>query len=166
MTETLLSNRYELEALIGQGGMAHVYRARDRVLGRPVAVKILRREYADDENILARFQREARAAAGLLHPNIVSVYDVGQDGDRHYIVMEYMAGPTLKEVIRQRAPLPVEQALKVAEQVCAALEYAHRHGVIHRDIKPQNILFSEDEEVVKVADFGIAKSRLDPEITA
>lgn len=166
MTETLLGNRYELEALIGQGGMAHVYRARDRVLGRPVAIKILRPEYASDENLLARFQREARAAAALLHPNIVSVYDVGQDGDRHYIVMEYMPGPTLKEVIRQRAPLPVEQALKVAEQVCAALEYAHRHGVIHRDIKPQNILFSEDEEVVKVADFGIAKSRLDPEITA
>jgi len=166
MTETLLGNRYELEALIGQGGMAHVYRARDRVLGRPVAVKILRSEYASDEKLLARFQREARAAANLLHPNIVSVYDVGQDGDRHYIVMEYMAGPTLKEVIRQRAPLPVEQALKVAEQVCAALEYAHRRGVIHRDIKPQNILFSEDEEVVKVADFGIAKSRLDPEITA
>ena len=166
MTETLLGNRYELETLIGQGGMAHVYRARDRVLGRPVAIKILRPEYVSDENLLARFQREARAAAALLHPNIVSVYDVGQDGDRHYIVMEYMAGPTLKEVIRRRAPLPVEQALKVAEQVCAALEYAHRHGVIHRDIKPQNILFSEDEEVVKVADFGIAKSRLDPEITA
>ncbi len=166
MTETSLGNRYELEALIGQGGMAHVYRARDRVLGRLVAIKILRPEYAGDENLLARFQREARAAAALLHPNIVSVYDVGQDGDRHYIVMEYMAGPTLKEVIRQRAPLPVEQALKVAEQVCAALEYAHRHGVIHRDIKPQNILFSEDEEVVKVVDFGIAKSRLDPEITA
>ncbi len=166
MTETLLGNRYELEALIGQGGMAHVYRARDRVLGRSVAIKILRPEYVSDENLLARFQREARAAAALLHPNIVSVYDVGQDGDRHYIVMEYMPGPTLKEVIRQRAPLPVEQALRIAEQVCAALEYAHRHGVIHRDIKPQNILFSEDEEVVKVADFGIAKSRLDPEITA
>lgn len=166
MTETLLGNRYELEALIGQGGMAHVYRARDRVLGRPVAIKILRPEYVSDENLLARFQREARSAAALLHPNIVSVYDVGQDGDRHYIVMEYMPGPTLKEVIRQRAPLPVEQALRIAEQVCAALEYAHRHGVIHRDIKPQNILFSEDEEVVKVADFGIAKSRLDPEITA
>lgn len=166
MTEALLCNRYELEVLIGQGGMAHVYRARDRVLGRPVAIKVLRPEYVSDENLLARFQREARAAAALLHPNIVSVYDVGQDGDQHYIVMEYMAGPTLKEVIRRRAPLPVEQALKVAEQVCAALEYAHRHGVIHRDIKPQNILFSEDEEVVKVADFGIAKSRLDPEITA
>ena len=95
MTERLLGNRYELEALIGQGGMAHVYRARDRVLGRPVAVKVLRSEYASDEKLLARFQREARAAANLLHPNIVSVYDVGQDGDRHYIVMEYMAGPTL-----------------------------------------------------------------------
>ncbi len=166
MTGLILGNRYEVQELIGQGGMALVYRARDRVLDRPVAVKILRPEYTTDANLVARFQREARAAANLVYPNIVAVYDVGQDGTNYYIVMEYVAGPTLKDIIRQRAPLSVEQALKTAEQVCMALEYAHRHGVIHRDIKPQNILLNEDEEVVKVTDFGIAKSILDPETTA
>ncbi|MGC8874711.1 MAG: Stk1 family PASTA domain-containing Ser/Thr kinase [Chloroflexia bacterium] len=165
-SERLLGGRYELEQLLGQGGMAQVYRARDRVLGRSVAVKVLRPEYANDVSFVARFQREARAAANLVHPNIVSVYDVGQDGNQHYIVMEYIAGRTLKEWIRERAPLPVDMALRIAEEVCAALEYAHRHGIIHRDIKPQNILLDEDGEVVKVADFGIAKSRLDPESTA
>lgn len=162
----LLGGRYELEQLLGQGGMAQVYRARDRVLGRPVAVKVLRPEYANDATFVARFQREARAAANLVHPNIVAVYDVGQDGNQHYIVMEYIAGRTLKEWIRERAPLPVDTALRIAEEVCTALEYAHRHGIIHRDIKPQNILLDEEGEVVKVADFGIAKSRLDPESTA
>jgi beta-lactam-binding protein with PASTA domain/tRNA A-37 threonylcarbamoyl transferase component Bud32 len=166
MTGQILGNRYEVQELLGQGGMAQVYRARDRVLGRSVAIKILRAEYASDASLVARFQREARAAANLVHPNIVAIYDVGQDGAQFYIVMEYITGPTLKEIIRQRAPLTVELALKVTEQVCAALEYAHRHGVIHRDIKPQNILLSEEEEVVKVADFGIAKSQLDPETTA
>lgn len=166
MIGMVLGQRYELEEVVGQGGMAHVYRARDRVLGRPVAVKVLRPEYSNDEVFVARFQREARAAANLVHPNVVAVYDVGQDGDYYYIVMEYVPGPTLKDVIRERAPLTVEFALQVAEQVCAALEYAHRQGVIHRDIKPQNILLREDEETAKVADFGIARSRLDPESTA
>ncbi len=165
MIGQVLGNRYELEELIGQGGMALVYRGRDRVLGRPVAVKVLREEYSNDTAFVARFQREARAAANLVHPNVVAVYDVGKDGDLYYIVMEYIAGPTLKEVIREQAPLSVDLALRVAEEVCAALEYAHRQGVIHRDIKPQNILLSEDGEVVKVADFGIAKSRLDPDTT-
>ncbi len=166
MTKQVLGNRYELEDLLGQGGMAQVYRARDRVLGRPVAIKILRAEYTGDATLVARFQREARAAANLVHPNIVAIYDVGQEGSLYYIVMEFVSGPTLKEIIRQRAPLPVDFALRVAEQVCSALEYAHRHEVIHRDVKPQNILLSEDEEIVKVADFGIAKSRLDPDSTA
>jgi serine/threonine-protein kinase len=165
MTGFVLGNRYEVGELLGQGGMALVYKAQDRVLGRPVAIKVLRPEYTGDANLVERFQREARAAANLVYPNIVAVHDVGQEADRYYIVMEYVPGPTLKDVIRQRAPLPVEFALKVAEQVCAALEYAHRHNVIHRDIKPQNILLSEDEEVVKVTDFGIAKSTLDPETT-
>ena len=166
MIGQVLGNRYEVGELIGQGGMAQVYKANDRVLGRPVAVKVLRQEYTGDANLVARFQREARAAANLVYPNIVAVYDVGQDSECHYIVMEYVSGPTLKDIIRQRAPLSTDFALKVAEQVCAALEYAHKHGVIHRDIKPQNILLSEDEEVVKVTDFGIAKSTLDPETTA
>ncbi len=166
MTGQILGNRYEVQELLGQGGMAQVYRARDRVLGRSVAIKILRAEYTSDASLVARFQREARAAANLVHPNIVAIYDVGQDGTQFFIVMEYITGSTLKEIIRQRAPLTVDFALKVTEQVCAALEYAHRHGVIHRDIKPQNILLSEDEEVVKVADFGIAKSQIDPETTA
>lgn len=165
MTGLVLGNRYEVQELLGQGGMALVYRARDRVLDRPVAVKILRPEYCADANLVARFQREARAAANLVYPNIVAVYDVGQDNNNYYIVMEYVAGPTLKDIIRQRAPLSVDQAMRIAEQICLALEYAHRHGVIHRDIKPQNILLSEDEEVVKVTDFGIAKSTLDPETT-
>lgn len=165
MTGQVLGGRYELEQLLGQGGMAQVFRARDRVLGRPVAVKILRQEYDTDPTFVARFQREAHSAANLTHPNVVAIYDVGQEGSQHYIVMEYIAGHTLKEIIRERAPLAVEFALKVAEAVCAALEYAHRHGIIHRDIKPQNILLSEDEEVIKVADFGIATSRLDPDIT-
>jgi len=165
MTGLVLGNRYDVGELIGQGGMALVYKAQDRVLGRPVAIKILRPEYSGDASLVARFQREARAAANLVYPNIVAVYDVGEEEGRYYIVMEYVAGPTLKDVIRQRAPLPVEFTLQVAGQICAALEYAHRHNVIHRDIKPQNILLSEDEEVVKVTDFGIAKSTLDPETT-
>lgn len=166
MNGRVLGGRYELEKLIGQGGMALVYRARDQVLGRPVAVKILRPEYSDNANFVTRFQREARAAANLVHPNIVAIHDVGEDGGNYYIVMEYVDGPTLKDIIRERAPLGVEYALKVAEEVCSALEYAHRQGVIHRDIKPQNILLREDAEVVKVADFGIAQTRLDPETTA
>ncbi len=166
MTGQVLGNRYEVQELLGQGGMAQVYRAHDRVLGRSVAIKILRAEYAADATLVARFQREARAAANLVHPNIVAVYDVGQEGGQYYIVMEFISGPTLKEIIRQRAPLTVEFTCKVGEQVSAALEYAHRRGVIHRDIKPQNILLSEDEEVIKVADFGIAKTQIDPETTA
>ncbi|MBN1484697.1 MAG: Stk1 family PASTA domain-containing Ser/Thr kinase [Chloroflexia bacterium] len=166
MDGQVLGNRYELESVAGQGGMALVYRARDRILGRPVAIKVLRPEYSSSETFVKRFQREARAAANLTHPNIVSVYDVGQEGDQHYFVMEYIQGPTLKQVIRDRAPLPVDMALRIAESVCAALEYAHRQGIIHRDIKPQNILLREDADVVKVTDFGIAQSILDPETTA
>ncbi len=146
--------------------MATVYKARDNILGRIVAVKILREQYAEDAPFVARFRREAQAAANLTHPNIVSVYDVGQDGDTHYIVMEFVAGQSLKELLNKTpgAPLPLERAVNIAAQILAGLEYAHRSGLIHRDIKPQNILITGDG-TVKVTDFGIAKSVSDLSLT-
>lgn len=146
--------------------MATVYKARDIILGRIVAVKILREQYAQDEPFVARFRREAQSAANLTHPNIVSVYDVGQDNDIHYIVMEFVAGQSLKELINKGngAPLPLERATNIAAQILAGLEYAHRSGLIHRDIKPQNVLLTSDG-TVKVTDFGIAKSVSDLSLT-
>src|SRR5438477_822079 len=144
--------------------MAQVYKARDNVLGRMVAVKVLREQYASDAQFVARFRREAQAAANLSHPNIVNVYDVGQDGDVYYIVMEYIAGTSLKELITRSAPLPIDQAVSIAAQILAGLEYAHRNGLIHRDIKPQNVLITP-EGGVKVTDFGIAKSVSDLGLT-
>ncbi len=158
LTNRILNQRYELLERIGGGGMAVVYRARDIALGgRIVAVKILREQYAGDDKFLARFTREASAAAGLNHPNIVSVYDVGEDGEIHYIVMECVEGETLRQYMdRQPGPLPPTQAAEIAAQVCAALAAAHAMGIVHRDIKPQNVLIS-NQGVVKVTDFGIAK---------
>lgn len=151
----VLNNRYRLVAQMGEGGMAKVYRAQDLVLGRTVAIKVLRPQYSADPSFLARFQQEARAAAGLTHTNIVAVYDVGQDGDRHYIVMEYVEGPSLADLIARSAPFPVEKALDFAIQICAAVGFAHRAGIVHRDIKPHNVLVTA-EGTVKVADFGLA----------
>ena len=158
LTNRILNQRYELLERIGGGGMAVVYRARDIALGgRIVAVKILREQYAGDDKFLARFTREASAAAGLNHPNIVSVYDVGEDGEIHYIVMECVEGETLRQYMdRQTGPLPPTQAAEIAAQICAALAAAHALGIVHRDIKPQNVLIS-NQGVVKVTDFGIAK---------
>jgi serine/threonine-protein kinase len=160
----VLNGRYALITPVGGGGMATVYKARDNVLGRIVAVKVLREQYTMDEQFVARFRREAQAAANLTHPNIVNVYDVGQDGDLHFIVMEYIAGHSLKERLARQSPLPLDVAVDIAAQILAGLEYAHRSGLIHRDIKPQNVLLT-NEGVVKVTDFGIAKSVSDLGLT-
>lgn len=151
----LLGNRYLLKKRIGQGGMADVYLAKDTVLDRDVAIKILRGDLSSDPVALLRFQREANAASGLNHPNIVEVYDVGEDAGRHYIVMELMSGTTLKELIARRGSLDKYEAVSIMEQLTLALSKAHRNQVIHRDIKPQNILVQSDG-TVKITDFGIA----------
>jgi hypothetical protein len=137
--------------------MATVYRAQDIMLGRTVAVKVLHERRADDEAFLSRFYREAQAAANLDHPNIVGVYDIGQDGDLHYIVMEYVEGRNLKELILESAPFPIEHALTIAIRVCTAVGAAHKAGLIHCDVKPQNILVARDGRI-KVTDFGIARA--------
>jgi serine/threonine-protein kinase len=146
--------------------MSTVYRARDNVLERQVAVKLLAEHLADDDGFVARFRREALAAARLIHPNVVQVYDSGLDTDahRHFIVMEYVEGPTVAQLLREHDRLPVEQAADIAAQACEGLEYAHRHGVIHRDVKPGNLIVNPDG-VVKLVDFGIAKAAEDSHIT-
>ncbi|MDF1514088.1 MAG: protein kinase [Anaerolineae bacterium] len=158
MNSRVLNQRYRLVELIGTGGMATVYRGMDLLLQRPVAVKFLRDPYSSDPEFHKRFLAEAQAAAKLDHTNIVHIYDVGEDEQgRPYIVMEYIEGQELKELIRQSGPLPVNQALVIARQICAGVGHAHRAGIVHCDLKPQNILVS-DEGVVKVADFGIARA--------
>jgi serine/threonine-protein kinase len=164
MQQKILNNRYELEQKLGEGGMARVYRGRDLRLNRQVAVKVLHSHYASDTGFLQRFHHEAQAAANLRHPNIVDVYDVGQDGDIHYIVMEYVPGSDLKALILRSGSLPVERAVAIAEAVADGLEAAHRLGMIHRDIKPQNIIVG-DAGQVKITDFGIAKSKLSTAMT-
>jgi Serine/threonine protein kinase len=165
MPQTLLNNRYLLEHKIGEGGMARVYRGRDTRLNRWVAIKVLHDHYVDEPGFLERFHHEAQAAANLSHPNVVDVYDVGQDGDLHYIVMEYVDGRDLKMLINRDAPLAIDRAVAIAEAVALGLEAAHRIGLIHRDIKPQNILVSPDGQV-HITDFGIAKSHLSTATTA
>ncbi|HEY4689383.1 MAG TPA: Stk1 family PASTA domain-containing Ser/Thr kinase [Anaerolineae bacterium] len=155
-TTTLLNNRYRLLSQIAAGGMAVVYKAQDTLLNRVVAVKVLRESYAADPTFQARFQREAEAAANLNHANIVTVYDVGHDTGRHYIVMEYVDGEDLKHIIRAEAPLSIQRAVDIAIQMCAALGAAHRAGLVHCDVKPQNVLVTSDSRV-KVTDFGIAR---------
>lgn len=157
MIGELLGNRYRLIEKIGEGGMALVYRAEDALLRRPVAVKILRSQYANDLEFVERFRREAQAAASLSHPNVVNIYDVGQDNGIDYIVMEFIAGDNLKDLIRREAPFTVRRALSYAAQICEALNHAHQHNIVHRDIKPHNILVTGDGRV-KVTDFGIARA--------
>ncbi|HEY4390648.1 MAG TPA: Stk1 family PASTA domain-containing Ser/Thr kinase, partial [Paenibacillus sp.] len=142
---------------IGGGGMALVYRAQDILLNRNVAIKVLRQQFVNDEEFIRRFRREAQSAASLSHPNIVSVYDVGQEGDVHYIVMEYIEGRNLNEIIKERAPLQVDEAVRIASQIADALDHAHTNHIIHRDIKPHNILIGRNGWV-KVTDFGIARA--------
>ncbi|HEX2589205.1 MAG TPA: Stk1 family PASTA domain-containing Ser/Thr kinase [Gaiellales bacterium] len=160
----LFDGRYRLERRIGTGGMADVYLAEDETLHRQVAIKILADRYTQDEGFVERFRREATAAAGLNHPNIVSIYDRGESDGTYYIAMEYIDGPTLKEEITSRAPLPEAEAVGYAQQVLQALEFAHRRGVIHRDIKPHNMMLTEDG-LLKVTDFGIARAANQVEMT-
>lgn len=157
MVGKVLSGRYEILERIGQGGMAWVYRGRDLALNRPVAVKVLRPPWADDADLVERFHQEARSAAALSDRHVVQVYDVGADGEYHYIVMELVEGTNLKDYLAAHGPLAVPEALAIAEQVAEALAQAHAHRIVHRDIKPQNILLTAGGGV-KVADFGIARA--------
>ncbi|MBQ6515180.1 MAG: Stk1 family PASTA domain-containing Ser/Thr kinase [Clostridia bacterium] len=156
MKEKILANRYRLTEQIGMGGMAIVYRAVDLRTGHNVAVKVLRPEYNEDSEFISRFQREAEAASKMTHHNIVNLLDVGMDGENRYLVMEYVQGKTLKTVIQERGKLSPALAGQIAIRILSALEHAHRNGIVHRDIKPQNILVHADGHI-KVADFGIAR---------
>jgi serine/threonine protein kinase len=155
--QVVLNGRYELHRRVGRGGMAEVYLARDRLLDRLVAIKILFPEFATDPSFVARFRREAQAAANLNHPNIVGVYDWGKERGTYYIVMEYVDGQTVSEIIRNDGPIEPKRAAGIAADVAAALGFAHRKGVVHRDVKPGNVLITKTGEV-KVADFGIARA--------
>lgn len=161
----LLGNRYEILEQVGNGGMATVYKAKCHVLNRYVAVKVLRDEFTTDEEFVKRFNTEAQSAASLTHPNIVSVYDVGSEGDLHYIVMELIKGKTLKDIINEDGAISWKWSVNVAIQIASALETAHKNNIIHRDIKPHNIIITEDG-IAKVTDFGIAKAVSNSTITA
>ena len=161
----LIGNRYEILEKIGNGGMATVYKARCHVLNRNVAVKVLKEEFTTDAEFLKRFNIEAQSAASLSHPNIVSIYDVGNEGDIYYIVMELVQGKTLKEIITDEGILPWKWTVNIAIQIASALEVAHRHNIVHRDIKPHNIIITEDG-TAKVTDFGIAKAVSNSTITS
>lgn len=162
MTEELFASRYRLGDRLGSGGMSTVVLAMDERLERNVAIKLLAEHLADDEQFVIRFRREALSAARLVHPNIVQVYDFGTDekSGRQYIVMEYVEGSSGAEILREQGVLPVQEALGILAQACRGLDYAHRSGVLHRDVKPGNLLRSRDG-VVKLADFGIAKAPSD-----
>ncbi len=166
MTEigTTLGGRYRLLELLGQGGMATIYRARDAQLERDVAVKLLRPEYGQDPDFLARFRDEARAVASLSHPNIVPVFDFGEDASGPYIVMELIDGQDLASILRDNGPLAPRQAAHIAADVARALQAAHTRGIVHRDVKPSNILVSRDGRV-RVADFGIARAVTEAQVT-
>lgn len=157
MVGKVLGDRYEILEKIGGGGMALVYKARCRLLNRFVAIKVLRPEFTEDEEFVKKFRREAQSAASLSHPNIVGIYDVGTENNNYYIVMEYIKGQTLKELIKSKGTLGVEYATNIAIQICYALDHAHKNHIVHRDIKSHNILIREDNSV-KVTDFGIARA--------
>jgi len=159
-----LGNRYSILEEIGGGGMAVVYKARCNLLNRIVAIKVLRPEFSNDEEFVRRFRREAQAAASLSHPNIVGIYDVGEEDHLHYIVMEYVEGKTLKELIREKAPMNLLEVIEIGKQICDALECAHRNKIIHRDIKSHNIIINSEGRV-KVTDFGIARAATGATIT-
>jgi eukaryotic-like serine/threonine-protein kinase len=156
MVGQAIADRFELEELVGSGGMSSVYRARDRLLERNVAIKILHEHYSRDDDYVERFRREARAAAKLSHPNIVTVIDRGEADGRQYIVFEYVDGQNLKQLIQSRGRLPVRNALELGVEIARALAFAHAQGLVHRDVKPQNVLLGGGD--VKVTDFGIARS--------
>jgi len=158
MAEQVLGGRYRIVRHLARGGMAEVYLAHDELLDRPVAVKVLFPELVRDPSLVERFRREAQSVARLNHPNIVSVYDFGQDEGAFYIVMEYVAGRTLGDIIRAEGPMAPSRAIAIAADVAAGLDAAHREGIVHRDVKPANVLVSQGDGVVKVADFGIARA--------
>lgn len=153
----LLNNRYQLLHTLGTGGMAVVYRAYDRMLERPVAIKVLRQDFSEDENFRERFRMEARAAGNLSHPNIVTVHDFGFDSGRLFIVMEFVPGTDLKTVIKQRGKFGLEEAINLIGQACEGIGYAHRAGLVHCDVKPHNVLVTPEGRI-KVTDFGIARA--------
>ena len=164
MSEGAIADRYTLEDRLGSGGMSTVYRATDGVLERTVAVKVLAEHLSDDEKFVARFRREALAVAKLVHPNIVQVYDTGVDRGRHFIVMEYVEGKSGAQLLQRDGSMRPGTAVEVAAQACAGLDYAHRQGIIHRDVKPGNLMViggpagGPPEMTVKLADFGIARA--------
>ena len=160
----MLGDRYEIRSTLGRGGMATVYEGRDRVLDRPVAIKVLAEKYAGDDKFVTRFQREAKAAAGLNHQNIVSVFDTGDTDGEHYIVMELIEGETLADLLSREGPLSSGRAARIAAQVANALQAAHERGFVHRDVKPANVMLSGSGDV-KVMDFGIARAATDDTLT-
>jgi serine/threonine protein kinase len=164
---TEVAGRYLIERRLGAGGMSTVFMAKDTVLERPVAVKLLAEHLADDEAFVYRFRREALSAARLQHPNIVQVFDSGQDPstERHYIVMEYVDGPSAADMLRERKELDIDETVRLVRDACHGLDYAHRAGVVHRDVKPGNLLFAEEMGTTKLADFGIAKAAEQTRIT-
>jgi serine/threonine protein kinase len=164
---TEIAGRYVIERRLGAGGMSTVFMANDTVLERPVAVKLLAEHLADDEAFVYRFRREALSAARLQHPNIVQVFDSGQDqsSGRHYIVMEYVDGPSAADMLRERKELDIDETVRLVRDACHGLDYAHRAGVVHRDVKPGNLLFAEEMGITKLADFGIAKAAEQTRIT-
>jgi len=166
-TPTEVAGRYRLERRLGAGGMSTVFLAVDSVLERHVAVKLLAEHLADDVDFVARFRREALAAARLQHPNIVQVFDSGQDDEshRHFIVMEYVDGPSAADLLRDRPKLEVDEAVAIVRDACHGLDYAHRAGVVHRDVKPGNLLLADETGATKLADFGIAKAAEQTRIT-
>ncbi len=166
MNSVEIAGRYRLEGRLGFGGMSTVHRALDLRLERPVAVKLLAEHLADDPDFVSRFQREAQAAARLVHPNVVQVFDSGQDETtgQYFIVMEYIQGSSCAEILRDDGWVEVDSAVSIIEQACEGLDYAHRHGVVHRDVKPGNLLRASEGEV-KLADFGIAKATEQSSIT-
>jgi serine/threonine protein kinase len=157
MSSRTLAERYELLEKIGDGGMAVVYKGRDRLLNRLVAIKILKPDYTKDHKFIESFRRESQAAASLSHPNIVNTYDVGREGNINYIVMELIEGQTLSEIIKEQGALKIWDAISITKQIASALGHAHKNHIIHRDIKPHNILMTKDR-TAKIADFGIAKA--------
>jgi serine/threonine-protein kinase len=162
-----VAGRYRIERRLGAGGMSTVFMATDTVLERSVAVKLLAEHLADDDAFVARFRREALAAARLQHPNIVQVFDSGQDAEsrRHYIVMEYVDGPSCADLLRERKRLEIDETVQIVRDACHGLDYAHRAGVVHRDVKPGNLLIAEETGSTKLADFGIAKAAEQTRIT-
>ena len=164
---TEIAGRYRIERRLGAGGMSTVFMAKDAVLERPVAVKLLAEHLADDEAFVYRFRREALSAARLQHPNIVQVFDSGQDPstERHYIVMEYVDGPSAADMLRESKELDIDETVRLVRDACHGLDYAHRAGVVHRDVKPGNLLFAEEMGTTKLADFGIAKAAEQTRIT-